>query len=527
MLKWILLTILTICFLLSVLVTFFITRQTLWIQHVQQFQEKSEITSTIFDVALKRLESIVNFGAEYGNDFTFTESNITQFIKLSGLDETIELEYTDQLLVFYNITQEQRPSYEEIHSPIINESFNSQPIESYYCPQTLISPSRDTFTPYQGLDVCHNISFQPILAEISKLPLDQISSTKHTIPNTNRITLDLIKRFNTGFAVLSISLEQLLEFLTTFILSDDLKFTVSIDELQVFSNCNGCTIYDNVHQTIDVYNTNYTINIHITTLPENTLFLILIGIFCFLYFVLCGLLFYYYYNIKVQQDLANYTASKMILTYINHEMRNPLNSIIGLLELSVDELESLHQYEIQSDLNTALNCCKIMNNVLVDVVDIKQLQEGTLYVSENSYPLSAILQDVNKMIMFKTNEYQNLTFSIINESTKETLFTDKNRLEQVLANFLINAFKFTNVGSVTLKVYDVNDKIRFDVIDTGIGITQVQKSRIFKPYPNITHAQVGGLGIGLYLCQLIANRLGYKIGFDSQENIGSTFWIEL
>jgi signal transduction histidine kinase len=109
------------------------------------------------------------------------------------------------------------------------------------------------------------------------------------------------------------------------------------------------------------------------------------------------------------------------------------------------------------------------------------------------------------------------------------LFIDEMRLKQILLNFLTNALKFTESGSITLKIEEFDQTMKFSVIDTGKGIPQNDKSKIFQPFNQINKEDASrhsGIGLGLYLCKMLSTCMNGKIGFESEFKKGSTFWVE-
>jgi len=249
-----------------------------------------------------------------------------------------------------------------------------------------------------------------------------------------------------------------------------------------------------------------------------------------------------------------------MLGYVNHEIRNPLNSIIGLVDLTILQLEQLFPYShrtsiiglddesyesaintdsdntqekqeilcMRSNLNTAAKSCMLLRHIVNDILDVRRLEEGKLELSYTVFSLDSLFKDITKIMNPKLMEKPHLYFNL--HYTNKQIRTDKNRLIQLLLNLISNSIKYTNHGGIDLYVQELDDnKIKFIVIDTGIGIPENKKSHIFQPFEQLQddNPRYGGIGLGLYLCKMLINNMKGSIGFQSQQSVGSTFWITL
>jgi signal transduction histidine kinase len=260
-------------------------------------------------------------------------------------------------------------------------------------------------------------------------------------------------------------------------------------------------------------------------------------------FLLCHAYIINKRNAELEKD--KYDNAKKMLNYVNHEMRNPLNVINGLIDLQIDFLlekqntmvdshATITDEEVRSalsDMRTVNASGGIMTHIVNDILDISKLEEGKMDIELTNFDLNRMLDYINRSMIPKIREKINIKFVIDNRLQNVLLRSDKNRLIQILLNFLYNAIKFTINGSITLRITEIKCYgIRFEVHDTGRGIPDNAKHKIFQRFQQTETgdaSRYGGIGLGLYLCKMLTNLLNGKIGFESKENVGSTFWIEI
>ena len=206
------------------------------------------------------------------------------------------------------------------------------------------------------------------------------------------------------------------------------------------------------------------------------------------------------------------------LANMSHEIRTPLNAIIGfssMLEEAEDQ-EEKHQYiTIIEDNN------KLLLQLISDILDLSKIEAGTFYIIPEKVNAKQLCSDLFQAMQMKATPQVELR---LKDDLPELTFTsDKNRLYQVLLNFVTNAFKFTSEGSITID-YQINgNEVKFSVQDTGMGVEPEKQEAIFTRFVKL-NSFIPGTGLGLPICQSIVTQLGGKIGVESEPGKGSCFW---
>ena len=206
------------------------------------------------------------------------------------------------------------------------------------------------------------------------------------------------------------------------------------------------------------------------------------------------------------------------LANMSHEIRTPLNAIIGfssMLEEAEDQ-EEKHQYiTIIEDNN------KLLLQLISDILDLSKIEAGTFDIIPEKVNAKQLCSDLFQAMQMKASPQVELR---LKDDLPELTFTsDKNRLYQVLLNFVTNAFKFTSEGSITID-YQINgNEVKFSVQDTGMGVEPEKQKAIFTRFVKL-NSFIPGTGLGLPICQSIVTQLGGKIGVESEPGKGSCFW---
>lgn len=234
---------------------------------------------------------------------------------------------------------------------------------------------------------------------------------------------------------------------------------------------------------------------------------------------------------KEQAESANKAKSEF-LANMSHEIRTPLNGIQGMIDLTL--MTKLDEIQ-QDNLNTAKSCISSLLNIINDILDFSKLESGKFTVTYREFDISNTIEEI-----IKTHQEhilkKNLDFiTDIDSDIPKRLLGDENRLKQILNNFLSNATKFTSSGNITLSIKILSKKsntvtLNFAVSDTGIGISQENKQRLFKSFSQIDGTytrEFGGTGLGLVICKQLVETMGGEILLNSQLYVGSTFSFSL
>ena len=211
------------------------------------------------------------------------------------------------------------------------------------------------------------------------------------------------------------------------------------------------------------------------------------------------------------------------LANMSHEIRTPLNAIVGLSNMlpHVENREEMSEYADLIETNTDL-----LLQLINDILDLSKIEAGTFDFYPALIDVNQTLEEIEQSMQLRLR-HNNVTFTFVERLPECTLYTDKNRLIQLLANFIVNAIKFTEVGTIRMgyRLLD-SETIYFYVSDTGCGMSSEQCIHVFERFVKY-NSFVQGTGLGLSICHTIVDRLGGKIGVESKENKGATFWFTL
>ena len=211
------------------------------------------------------------------------------------------------------------------------------------------------------------------------------------------------------------------------------------------------------------------------------------------------------------------------LANMSHEIRTPLNAIVGFSQL-LPSAETAEEKKLYSDIINQNS--DILLQLINDILDLSKIEAGTFDFYPALIDVNQTLEEIEQSMQLRLR-HNNVTFTFAERLSQCTLYTDKNRLIQLLANFAVNAIKFTEVGTIRMgyRLLDP-ETIYFYVSDTGCGMSSEQCIHVFERFVKY-NSFVQGTGLGLSICHTIVDRLGGKIGVESKENKGSTFWFTL
>lgn len=210
------------------------------------------------------------------------------------------------------------------------------------------------------------------------------------------------------------------------------------------------------------------------------------------------------------------------LANMSHEIRTPLNAIIGFSNILASTEE---EQEKQEYINIIESNNTLLLQLISDILDLSKIEAGTLEFSYSNIDLNDMIKEVENITKCRM---EGSGVQLIAETPLSSCFirTEKNRLMQVINNFLTNAIKFTQKGSITFG-YEIRDKmLYFHVTDTGCGIPANKKDSIFGRFVKL-NSFAQGTGLGLSICRTIIEHMNGTIGVESEEGKGSTFWFTI
>ena len=230
----------------------------------------------------------------------------------------------------------------------------------------------------------------------------------------------------------------------------------------------------------------------------------------------------------LQAALEN-KAKTEFLAKMSHEIRTPMNGVLGMAEiLQSTELDNRQKHYVDVINHSGQALLSVIN----DILDHSRIEAGKLELENIPFNLEHLVDECISIFSIKANEKGISLLSSVRPGTPTLLKGDPTRLKQVIINLLSNAIKFTDKGEILLAASSTNNsrreepQIRFEVQDTGIGITEDNLEQVFKSYncEDSIARQFGGTGLGLSLCKQLVHLMRGEIGVESEVKVGSHFW---
>ncbi len=227
---------------------------------------------------------------------------------------------------------------------------------------------------------------------------------------------------------------------------------------------------------------------------------------------------------KVEAEHATEAKSNFLAT-MSHEIRTPMNSILGFLELAIEDPEL--GKETKRHLQVAHSSARFLLQLISDILDVSKIESGKLELEAHPFDLAQLLSEIRDLMEIKARE-KHLELALVTPAQLAPAYLgDQYRLRQILLNLIGNAIKFTETGGVTIEVSKrKQNQFNFSILDTGIGIAEDKIAKILEPFTQVDASitrQFGGTGLGTTISSELIHLMGSDLQIESEEGKGSRF----